>query len=243
MNVLAGQRRAGVPCRLGPQLDLDLVLDIPDIGQVPGHGHLIEILRERRVRIIGIAASLHAGSFINRLLTAVGGELPPGVQFTPWTGLAAVPPFTGGPMPDTPAGLRRLVDDADALLLIAPEHSLLPVELGDALRWMSASGALTGKHVAVMSASARACGAMWAQAELYRQLSEAGAMVTGAELVISPLCPHFDERGRLTVGRLREQVRDVVSRLCTAPVGEPVPVMEPVPVRQPALRREAALTA
>ncbi|NUW34020.1 NAD(P)H-dependent oxidoreductase [Nonomuraea sp. SMC257] len=219
------------------------MLDIPDIGQVPAHGHHIEILREQRVRIIGIAASLHAGSFINRLLTAVGGELPSGVDFTPWTDLAAVPPFTAGPVPDAPSGLLRLVDDADALLLIAPEHSLLPVELGDALRWLSASGALTGRHVAVMSASARPCGAMWAQAELYRQLTEAGAVVMGAELVISPLSPHFDERGRLTVGRLREQVRDVVSRLCPAAVGEPVPVMEAVPLRQPALKREAALTA
>ncbi|MEV0196208.1 NAD(P)H-dependent oxidoreductase [Nonomuraea sp. NPDC050691] len=195
------------------------------------------------MRIIGIAASLHAGSFINRLLAAVSGELPSGVDFTPWKELAAVPPFTTGPVPDTPSGLLRMVDDADALLLIAPEHSLLPVELGDALRWLSASGTLTGKHVAVMSASARPCGAMWAQAELYRQLTEAGAVVMGAELVISPLCPHFDERGRLTVGRLREQVRDVVSRLCPAAVGEPVPVMEPVPLRQPALKREAALTA
>ncbi len=192
-----------------------------------------------------MAGSLHTGSFIHRLLEAVGRELPPEAGFTRWSGLATMPPYAPGPVPGTAIELVRLVDQADGLLLTAPEHSLLPAELGHALRWLSAAGVLTGKHVAVMSASVRACGAMWAQAELCMQLTGAGAVVTGTELVLSPSCPHFDAQGSLTARYLRDQVRDVVDRLCPAPVVEPVrkPVREAVrePVREAV--REPVLSA
>ncbi|MFC4008689.1 NADPH-dependent FMN reductase [Nonomuraea purpurea] len=173
------------------------------------------------MKIIGIAASLHKGSFINRLLEAAGGELPDGVGFEVWPGLRDIPPYVPGSVPASARELIGLVAGGDAVLLTAPEHSLLPAELSYALDWMAARDGLSGKHVAVMSASARACGAMWAQAELYKQLLGAGAVVMGAELVISPACPHFDEDGHLTAPDLRAQVRAVIAQLCTAKVMEP----------------------
>ncbi|MGN9839950.1 NADPH-dependent FMN reductase [Nonomuraea sp. H19] len=173
------------------------------------------------MKIIGIAASLHVGSFVNRLLDAAGGELPVGIGFEVWQGLGEMPPYEPGPVPAPVRELFVLVDESDGVLITAPEHSLLPVELAHALDWMSARGALAGKHVAVMSASARACGAMWAQAELYKQLQAAGAVVMGAELVISPACPHFDEDGLLAAPDLRRQVRAVIGQLCPAEVLEP----------------------
>lgn len=199
------------------------------------------------MKIIGIAASLHAGSFITKLLDAAGRELPTGVRFETWRGLSEIPPYHHGPPPPEARDLITTVSRSDAILLTAPEHSLLPAQLTYALAWMSARDGLAGRHVAVMSASARACGAMWAQAELYKQLLGAGAVVMGDELVLSPGCPHFDQDGRLTDPDLREQVRAVVRRLCPAktvePVVEPVvePAMrplrvpEPVPVMEPAL--------
>ncbi len=174
------------------------------------------------MRVVGIAASLHAGSYINRLLEAVRGELPDGVGFEAWQGLGEVPPYGPGPAPLAVRELLTLVREADAIVLTAPEHSLLPPELDHTLAWLSAGGALTGKHVAVMCASARACGAMWAQAELYKELMAAGAVVMGAELVISPVCPHFDDDGRLWARELRAQVREVVFQLCPARIREPV---------------------
>ncbi|WP_043639201.1 NADPH-dependent FMN reductase [Nonomuraea candida] len=173
------------------------------------------------MKIIGIAASLHAGSFITRLLDAAGGELPAGVGFEVWRGLGELPGYRPGPVPAPARELLTLVAGGDAVLLTAPEHSLLPLELTNALDWMSARDGLSGKHVAVMSASARACGAMWAQAELYKRLLEAGAVVMGAELVISPACPHFDENGHLAAPELRAQVRKVIHQLCPAEVMEP----------------------
>lgn len=173
------------------------------------------------MKIIGIAAGLHAGSFINRLLEAAGGELPGGVGFTVWQGLGQMPPYEAGPVPKAVRELLGLVAAADAVLITAPEHSLLPAELTHSLDWMTARGALAGKHVAVMSASARACGAMWAQAELYKRLQGAGAVVMGAELVISPNGPHFDEDGHLTDPVLRREVRAVIGQLCPAEVMEP----------------------
>ncbi|PZG13919.1 hypothetical protein C1J01_28535 [Nonomuraea aridisoli] len=177
---------------------------------------------EQWVKIIGIAASLHAGSFITRLLDAAGGELPEGVGFEVWQGLGTIPPYRPGPVPPEARDLLTMTAGSDAILLTAPEHSLLPVELAYALDWMSAREGLAGRHVAVMSASVRACGAMWAQAELYKQLLGAGAVVMGEELVISPACPHFDEDGRLTAPELRAQVRAVIRQLCPAEVMEPV---------------------
>jgi chromate reductase, NAD(P)H dehydrogenase (quinone) len=175
------------------------------------------------VKVIGIAASLHAGSYINRLLDAVRGELPPSARFEAWQGLGEVPPYTRGPAPQAVRELLAQVEEADGLVITAPEHSLLPAELDHVLAWLSAGGGLAGKHVAVMCASARACGAMWAQAELYKELMAAGAVVMGAELVISPVCPHFDADGRLWARDLRAQVREVVSQLCPA-----VQIREPV---------------
>ncbi|WP_171074839.1 NADPH-dependent FMN reductase [Nonomuraea basaltis] len=173
------------------------------------------------MKIIGIAAGLHAGSFINRLLEAAGGELPEGVGFEAWPGLRQMPPYEAGPVPAPVRELLRRIAASDAVLITAPEHSLLPIELTYTLDWMSARGALAGKHVAVMSASARACGAMWAQAELCKRLQGAGAVVMGAELVISPACPHFDEDGHLIDPTLRAEVRAVIAQLCPGEVLEP----------------------
>jgi chromate reductase len=177
------------------------------------------------VKIFGIAASLHAGSFINRLLEAVGRELPEGGRLECWRGLGALPPHSAvlvpEQVPEQVVPMLRLLDECDAVLLTAPEHSLLPVELYHALRWMATGGRLAGKRVAVMSASVRACGAMWAQAELFKQLTGAGAVVMGSELVLSPTCRHFDEQGRLCALYLRDQVGEIVGQLC------PVPIMEP----------------
>jgi len=58
---------------------------------------------------------------------------------------------------------------------------------------------------------------MWAQAELFKELTGAGAVVMGTELVLSPTCPHFDDQGRLTALYLRDQVREVVGQLCPVP--------------------------
>ncbi|MEW9552721.1 NADPH-dependent FMN reductase [Nonomuraea sp. NPDC050783] len=193
------------------------------------------------MKIIGIAAGLHAGSFVNRLLEAAGGELPESVGFEVWQGLGEIPPYEAGqPAPAAVRELAGLIAAADAVILTAPEHSLLPAELSHTLDWLTAREALSGKHVAVMSASARACGAMWAQAELYKRLQGAGAVVTGAELVILPGCRHFDEDGHLADLVLREQVRAVIGPLCPAELLEPAlaaEALEPAPRRrEPALK-------
>ncbi|MEU8356404.1 NAD(P)H-dependent oxidoreductase [Nonomuraea sp. NPDC048882] len=195
-----------------------MVLDIRGIGQVLGN---TGTPWEQWVKIIGIAASLHTGSFITRLLDAAGGELPDSVGFDVWRGLEEIPPYRSGPVPAAARELLTLVADGDGVLLTAPEHSLLPLELTYTLDWMSARDGLSGKHVAVMSASARACGAMWAQAELYKHLLGAGAVVSGAELVISPAWPLFGDDGQLIAPDLRDQVRAVIRRLCPSDVMEP----------------------
>ncbi|MEU0566114.1 NAD(P)H-dependent oxidoreductase [Nonomuraea sp. NPDC005983] len=188
------------------------------------------------MRVIGIAAGFHAGSFNNRLLEAAARELPAWAEFESWQGLGDIPPFTSGPVPGPVGELRKTLDESDAVLVTAPEYCLLPAELYHALNWLRADRALAGRHVAVVCASARACGAMWAQTELVKEFTAAGAVVVGSELVVTPSGPYFDDRGSLLHRGLLDQVREVIGQLC------PAPVRRPPPVRARALAREPALS-
>ena len=174
------------------------------------------------MRVVGIAASLHAGSYINRLLEAVRGELPPGVGFEAWQGLGEVPPYGPGPAPAVVRELLTLIEEADAIVLTAPEHSLLPPELDHTLSWMSAGGGLAGRHVAVMCASARACGANVGSGGALQGAGRGGGGGDGGRARRSRRSARTSTRTALAGRELRAQVREVISQLCPAQIREPV---------------------
>ncbi|MFC4061704.1 NADPH-dependent FMN reductase [Planomonospora corallina] len=177
------------------------------------------------MKIVGIAGSLRPAAHVGRLLEAAARELPASAEFTAWTGLGEIPACTGGPLPPPAAGLCALLAGADGLLVTAPEHSVLPVQLLHALAWASSPAAdavLLGKPVAVVTACVRPHEAMWTQTELRRLLDVTGAVVRGADLPASPAAPWFDDTGRLADPEMRDRLRRAVTALCAARSPEPV---------------------
>ncbi len=81
----------------------------------------------RNITIAGIPGSLRRESFNRRVLQAAAHELPGGVELEIWEGLARIPPFNEdaevGPTPPAVAELRRLIANADAVLIATPEYN------------------------------------------------------------------------------------------------------------------------
>jgi chromate reductase len=76
-----------------------------------------------------------------------------------------------------------------------------------------AESALRSKPVAVVGASTGAFGATWAQAELRKVLSAAGARVVEGEVALGHAMERFDDDGRLNDRNLEDQVREVIRNL------------------------------
>jgi chromate reductase len=90
--------------------------------------------------------------------------------------------------------LRRLVDEADLLVVVTPEYNgTIPGLLGNAIDWLSrpyAQGVLTGKPVLALAASPGAVGGARALVALRTVLGNAGAELIGTGDVI----PEVDRR-------------------------------------------------
>jgi chromate reductase len=175
------------------------------------------------MRILGISGSLRGDSHNTALLRAAAELLPADAGLVLWDGLKAVPPYDEDddvePTPAAVAHLREAIDGADAILLATPEYNhSVPGQLKNALDWASrpyATNPLRNKPVAVVGASMGAFGAIWAQAELRKVLSAAGARVVEGEVAVGHAHERFAPDGRLGDGALREQLAEVVEALVT----------------------------
>src|SRR5262249_30401209 len=158
------------------------------------------------MRILAISGSLRRESHNKTLLRAAAGELPPGVELELFGELEQVPPYNEdrdvpGAAPEPVERLRAAIASADALLISTPEYnSSIPGVLKNAIDWASRpypDNALHDKRVAVIGASTGVFGAVWAQAELRKVLSTAGAAPLEHELPVAAAASAFDERGAL----------------------------------------------
>jgi chromate reductase, NAD(P)H dehydrogenase (quinone) len=152
------------------------------------------------MRILAVSGSLRRDSHNTRLLRVAAQQLPPGVELDIYDGLKRIPPFDEDDE-STPAlevlRWRSAIVDADAVLFATPEYnSSIPGQLKNAIDWASrptADAALRNKPVAVVGASESMYGALWAQAELRKVLSTAGARVLDAELAIATAHEAFED--------------------------------------------------
>jgi chromate reductase, NAD(P)H dehydrogenase (quinone) len=177
------------------------------------------------MKVLGISGSLRRDSHNTELLRVAGEMFERyDVQFEVYEDLKQVPPYDeDDDLQDAPAAaahLRAAVAGADALLFSTPEYNhSIPGQLKNAVDWLSrpaGSGALAGKHVAVIGASTGMFGAVWAQAELRKVLAAAGARVVEGEVPVGHAHTRFDESGRLNAPELVEQVDAVVQSLIAA---------------------------
>jgi chromate reductase, NAD(P)H dehydrogenase (quinone) len=172
------------------------------------------------MKILGISGSLRAGSYNTTLLRAAADLLPPGVELEIYPDLKLVPPFDEDDEPhahDAVHDLRAAIKDADALLIATPEYNgSLPGQLKNAIDWASrpkGDAALANKPVTVVGASQGMFGAVWAQADLRKVLSTAGARVIGDELPIAHAHEAFDDDGKLRSEELTDALAGLVEQL------------------------------
>lgn len=185
------------------------------------------------MRVLGISGSLRQGSHNTKLLQAAGERLGArGVQFRLYEGLKSVPPYDEDDdleqAPPAAEALRAAVRRADAVLFATPEYNhSIPGQLKNAVDWLSrpaGQGALANKDVAVVGASTGMFGAVWAQAELRKVLSAAGARVVEGEVPLGHAHTRFGGQGELIDDGIAEQLGAVVDAL----VAELEPAREPV---------------
>src|SRR5690242_9011297 len=113
--------------------------------------------------ILGISGSLRRGASNTALLQAARLVAPPETTLTIYSGVGELPHFNpdletvDAPLlPPPVAVLRRIVGDANALLLSTPEYAHgLPGSFKNALDWLVGSTELPGKPVAIISPTSR----------------------------------------------------------------------------------------
>src|SRR5271157_4007528 len=144
------------------------------------------------IRVLGVSGSLRSHSHNLQLLRAAAALLPPEAELVTFSALKGIPPFDEDD--EAAPGLavqawRGAISDADALLFATPEYnSSIPGALKNAVDWASrpaAGAALRNKPAAVIGASTGMFGAVWAQAELRKALTAAGARVIDRELPVA----------------------------------------------------------
>ena len=174
------------------------------------------------MKVLGISGSLRRDSHNTKLLRAAGEMFERyGIEFEVYEDLKHVPPYDEDddrePAPAEVTRIREAVAGADAVFFATPEYNhSIPGQLKTAVDWLSrpaGSGALSGKHVAVIGASAGMFGAVWSQAELRKVLAAAGARVVEGEVAVGQAHARFDEHGRLSDPEISEQVEAVVQAL------------------------------
>ncbi|MEU4679058.1 NADPH-dependent FMN reductase [Micromonospora sp. NPDC023737] len=101
-----------------------------------------------------ISGSTRAGSTNTAALRTIASLVSDDVTATLYDGLVALPAFVPGDQepPVAVAELRRMVEEADAVLFCTPEYAgSIPGSLKNLLEWLIGSGELNGKPVAWLS--------------------------------------------------------------------------------------------
>jgi chromate reductase len=191
--------------------------------------------------VLGISGSLRGDSFNTALLRAAAAFLPAAARMSLLTDLALVPPYSEeGDIEPAPAPVERLrsrIDAADALLIATPEYNgSIPGQLKNAVDWASRpypDNALRQKPVAVIGASTGVFGAIWAQAELRKVLTTAGADVLDDELPIGTAEEAFADDLTLADRELSRRLEHILRDLMTRATVEPRRGVEKLTLRSP----------
>ena len=143
------------------------------------------------VKIVAVSGSLRAASSNTSVLRALSNMAPNNVTIAIYNGLDALPFFS--PERDTEeahpavATLRRLLNEADAVIICTPEYAFgVPGVLKNALDWTVSSGNFSKKPLALISASPLATGADKAHAALVLTFKALDAIITNETKLIIP---------------------------------------------------------
>ncbi len=174
------------------------------------------------MRILAISGSLQATGTIMTFVRALIALAPEGMGCTLYDGLADLPHFSPDrdrDMPPTPvAALRRLLRDADGVLICTPEYAYgMPGSLKNAFDWIVSSGEFVNKPVAALSASPYPTGGERAHASLLLTLTAVNAVIVdGATLTVPLVRTKMDADGAVSDPATEQALRSVLDALARA---------------------------
>ncbi len=108
-----------------------------------------------KINILAISGSLRPNSSNNAVITTAATLVAGEIDFIIYGGIGSLPHFDGSE-PPTPevTGFRKLVADADGVLICTPEYAFgVPGSLKNALDWTVATGEFANKPVALITAA------------------------------------------------------------------------------------------
>ena len=174
-------------------------------------------------QVIGIAGSLRSQSFNRGLLRAAQDVAPVGMQITIMD-LTPIPFYnadveTQGDPPPV-AQLKRVVQQANALLVAMPEYNYgMSGVLKNTIDWLSRPPdlVLKGKPVALMGASPGMVGTARAQLQLRQTFvyTQTPVMPPPPEVLVAQAHEKFDAQGQLTDDDTRARIRRLLEALVT----------------------------
>lgn len=174
------------------------------------------------MRVLAISGSLRSGSHNTAILRTAAERAPEGVEIELYEGLESLPPYNEDRDTDTPpeqvAELRRLIGEADGVLISTPEYNgTIPGQLKQVVDWGSRpygpAASFYGKPVAVVGASVTDYGALWAQDHLRKALGIAGARVIELDLPVGRVADKLGPDGLLSDPETIERLDEVLEAL------------------------------
>jgi chromate reductase len=173
------------------------------------------------IHVLGFSGSLRQGSYNSALLRAAAEMLPPDMTLEIFD-LQPIPLYDGdvekAGVPEAVQHFRQRIAAADALLIACPEYNYsVTGVLKNAIDWASRppDSPLNGKPLAMMGAGG-GFGTVRAQNHLRQIVLHNDMMALNApQLTVSRAFEHFDEEGRLTSERYRQQLADLLRALDT----------------------------
>jgi chromate reductase, NAD(P)H dehydrogenase (quinone) len=116
-------------------------------------------------KILAISGSLRAASHNTAVLEAIRRLAPPDVSIELFDGIGKLPFFNSdleaGHLPEEVAAFRKIIGDADGLLISSPEYARgVSGVMKNALDWLVGSYEFPGKPVALINTSPRATHAL-----------------------------------------------------------------------------------
>jgi chromate reductase len=153
--------------------------------------------------ILAISGSLRQGSSNHSILQHLGSQVPADVEYTIYNDLALILAFDPGLDTDNPpapvAELRKLLTEADGLIICTPEYAFgVPGSLKNMLDWLVSSSTLVDKPVALITAS---LGGEHAHASLLLTLGALSANIIADATLLIPFI-----RSKMNVdGRVKDE--------------------------------------
>ena len=175
------------------------------------------------MKILAISGSLRAVSSNTNVLRAAARLAPHGVDIMLFEGLASLPFFNpdldGDTVPDAVAAFRRLVGEADGILISSPEYARgVAGVLKNGLDWLVASSEFPSKPVALINTSPRATHALAALTLTLETMS--AQLVKDAFVTLPLLGTASDEAAIVANDALAAPLREAVA-LFAAAIGSP----------------------